>query len=262
MRFLADHTVPGIEEGDDTRFARAMRLPGGRADLTVFLDGATGVICTAKLESISDLSTLVARVRRLFDLDADSRAIDDALRRDAVLAPLVDATPGIRLPGVLDADETLIRALSGQQISVAAARTVSGRIARELGRDGLFPTPQVLAEHGREVLRGPESRIATIIGAAEALASGDLVLDLGMPASEFTARLTALRGIGEWTAGYLAMRVLGNPDVLLTSDLVIRQSADKLGMGSTARALAGRAARWAPWRSYASMHLWRARPRS
>ncbi|MDP3207745.1 MAG: AlkA N-terminal domain-containing protein, partial [Rhodoglobus sp.] len=262
MRFLADHAVPGVEAGDDTQFARAIRLPGGRAELAVVLDGSSGLICTAKLDSISDLSTLVARVRRLFDLDADSKAIDDALSRDAALTPLVAASPGIRLPGVLDADETLIRTLIGQQISVAAARTVSGRIAKELGSDGLFPTPLQLAEHGREVLRGPESRIATIVGVAEALAGGELVLDLGMPVGEFTAKLTAMPGIGEWTAGYLAMRVLGNPDVMLTSDLVIRQSAANLGMPTTARSLAAHAERWAPWRSYVSMHLWRARPRS
>ncbi len=261
MRFFADHAVPGVEHGDETRFTRAVRLPGGRADVTVQLDGTSGVICTARLESIADLSTLVARVRRLFDLDADSRAIDDALAIDPAFAGLVAATPGIRLPGVIDANEALIRTLIGQQISVAAARTVSGRIARELGSDGLFPSPEQLVERGREVLRGPESRISTIIGAATALANGDLALDLGMPVAEFTARLTALPGIGEWTAGYLAMRVLGNPDVMLTSDLVIRQSAEHLGMPSTARALASHAERWAPWRSYASMHLWRARPR-
>ncbi|MFM9876235.1 MAG: AlkA N-terminal domain-containing protein, partial [Rhodoglobus sp.] len=230
MRFFADHAVPGLESGDDQTFQRSVRLPGGTARLTVSLDGSAGVVCSASLESIADVATLVARVRRLFDLDADSHAIDSALAADAVLAPLVAVVPGIRLPGTLDAEEALIRTLVGQQISVAAARTVLGRIVTELGTDGLFPTAVELAEHGDEVLRGPVSRIATIVGAARALAAGDLVLDVGMPADEFAARLTALPGIGPWTAGYLAMRVLGNPDVLLTSDLVIRQSAAALGM--------------------------------
>jgi AraC family transcriptional regulator of adaptative response / DNA-3-methyladenine glycosylase II len=110
------------------------------------------------------------------------------------------------------------------------------------------------------VLRGPASRIATIVGVAEALASGDLTLDVATPIDEFEANLTRLPGVGPWTAGYLAMRVLGNPDVLLTSDLIILQSAAALGLPSSPKLLAAHAGRWAPWRSYAGMHLWRARP--
>ena len=106
----------------------------------------------------------------------------------------------------------------------------------------------------------PSTRIATILGAAEALASGELVLDVGMPVEELTARLTALPGIGPWTAGYLAMRVLGNPDIMLGTDLVMLQSAAALGLPGTTRGLTDHARRWAPWRSYAGLHLWRARP--
>jgi AraC family transcriptional regulator of adaptative response / DNA-3-methyladenine glycosylase II len=160
----------------------------------------------------------------------------------------------------MDADEALFRTLVGQQISVAAARTVLGNLTRDLGTDGLFPTAQQFAERGREVLRGPATRIATIVGTAEAIVSGELSLDLGMPADEFMARLEAMPGIGPRTAGYLAMRVLGNPDVLLTTDLVMLQSAAALGMPGTAKSLALHGARWAPWRSYAGLHLWRARP--
>lgn len=259
MRFFADHAVPGLETGDDTTFTRPVRLPGGVAQVRLSLDG-DGIACTARLESVGDVATLVARVRRLFDLDADSQAIDSALARDAVLAPLVGARPGIRLPGTVDADEALFRTLVGQQISVPAARTVLGTITRELGSDGLFPTPEQIAENGREVLRGPASRISTILGTAEAIAKGDLVLDLGMPVEEFIAQLVAMPGIGPWTAGYLAMRVLGNPDVLLASDLVMQQSAAALGLPGSSRGLEAHCARWAPWRSYAGLHLWRARP--
>ncbi len=260
MTFFADHSVDALETGDSTRFERAVRLPGGIGRVAIALDGESAVRCTVRLDSVADLSTLVARVRRLFDLDADSQAIDEALLSDGMLAPLVGARPGIRLPGVLDAEEALFRTLVGQQISVAAARTVLGRIVRELGSDGLFPSAAQLAEHGREVLRGPTSRVETIVGAAEAVVEGRLVLDVGMPAVDFTAQLTALPGIGPWTAGYLAMRVLGNPDTLLTTDLVILQSAAGLGLPATSRALAAHAHRWAPWRSYAGLHLWRARP--
>jgi AraC family transcriptional regulator of adaptative response / DNA-3-methyladenine glycosylase II len=264
LRFFADHAVPGLETsaiaGSSLSFERAVRLPHGLATVRLQLDGVSGILCTARLENVSDISTLVSRVRRMFDLDADSIAIDTALARDTTLAPLVAAAPGIRLPGSLDAEETLFRTLIGQQISVAAARTVLGRITAELGTDGLFPTATQLAEHGREVLRGPVSRVAAIIGVAEALASGELVLDVSTPVDEFTARLTSLPGVGPWTAGYLAMRVLGTPDVLLTSDLVIVQSAAALGLPGEPRGLANYGAAWAPWRSYAGLHLWRARP--
>ena len=260
LSFFAAHAVPGLEVANNETYQRSVRLPHGLATIRIELDGSQGIRCTARLESVADVATLVARVRRLFDLDADSVAIDEALAEDANLAPLVRAVPGIRLPGSLDAEETLFRTLIGQQISVAAARTVLGRLTEELGSDGLFPTAAALAERGREVLRGPASRINTIVGVAEALASGDLILDVSTPADEFTANLTRLPGVGPWTAGYLAMRVLGNPDVLLTSDLVILQSAAALGLPGTARGLAEYGQRWAPWRSYAALHLWRARP--
>ena len=145
----------------------------------------------------------------------------------------------------------------GQQISVVAARSVLGRLAGELSAlPGLFPTALEIAEHGAGSLRGPASRVKSVLGAARALADGSLRLDVGMPADEFTARLTALPGIGPWTAGYLAMRVLGNPDVLLSSDLVMLASAARLGLPSTVRGLSAHGLRLAPWRSYAGMHLW------
>ena len=259
MRFFADHAITGLERGDEQSFERSLRLPGGTATVRMTLDG-DAVVCAATLSSITDVGPLVARVRRLFDLDADSVAIDDALSRDAVLAPLVTARPGIRLPGTVDPDEALFRTLVGQQISVAAARTVLGTITRALGTDGQFPTAVQIAEGGREVLRGPASRIATIMGVADAIASGSLQLDVGMPAADFAARLTAMPGIGPWTAGYLTMRVLGNPDVLLTTDLVMLQSAAALGLPATPKGLASHGERWAPWRSYVGLHLWSARP--
>jgi AraC family transcriptional regulator of adaptative response / DNA-3-methyladenine glycosylase II len=265
MRFFADHAIEGLETGDETTFERSVRMPGGRAKVHIVLDGESGILCEAQLDNASDIDSLTARVRRMFDLDADSAAIDDALRRDAVLAPLVDALPGIRIPGSLDPEETLIRTLIGQQISVAAARTVLGRLTADLGTDGMFPTPSQIAERGHEALRGPATRIASIIGVAEALSTGALVLDAAMPVDvfkrdEFMGSLTALRGVGPWTAGYLAMRALGDTDILLTSDLIIMQSAIALGLPATPRALATHAQSWSPWRSYAGMHLWRARP--
>ena len=259
MRFFADHAITGVESVDDSVLHRMVRLPGGIAELELGLDGDAAIRCTVKLGSIADLATLVSRVRRLFDLDADSAAIDLALARDPQLEPLIGAVPGIRLPGSVDADETLFRTMVGQQISVAAASTVLARLSSELAEaPGLFPTAAQFAERGREVLRGPSTRVASIVAVAEAIAEGRLVLDVGMPTDELTARLTALPGIGPWTAGYLAMRVLGNPDVLLSSDLVMQASAGRLGLPSAVRGLEEHGRRWAPWRSYAGMHLWRA----
>jgi len=269
MRFFADHGVPGLESSDEHSFSRAVRLPHGVATVEITLDGSpggsdVGLNCTARLDDAADLDVLVAQLRRVFDLDADSREIDAALGGDPDLASAVAARPGVRMPGSLDLQESLFRTLIGQQISVKAARTVLGRIVAELGEGDaaagtrLFPSAATLAEHGREALRGPATRIATIVGVAEALASGALRLDEDMPVDEFTARLVALPGIGPWTAGYLAMRVLKSPDVLLTTDLVMLQSAARLGLPATARGLAEHGTRWAPWRSYAGMHLWRA----
>ena len=259
FRFFADHAIPGLEQGDLTRYERTLTLPGGPAEIVVVPDDTRpGVIVSARLRALADVPALVARVRRLFDLDADSVAIDASLSRDPVLAPLVEAVPGIRLAGSPDGEEALFRTLVGQQISVAAARTVLGRLVADLGA-GAFPSAQTIAEHGSEVLRGPATRIATILGAARAVAEGDLRLDVETPAAELRERLLALPGIGPWTADFLAMSVLGNPDILLSSDLVVRRSALDLGIAADERALRARGAAWAPWRSYATVHLWRAR---
>jgi AraC family transcriptional regulator of adaptative response / DNA-3-methyladenine glycosylase II len=261
FRFFADHAVAGIEDGDDTHYRRALELPGGRAELAVTPDlDRPGVLVSARLTALADVPALVARVRRMFDLDADSVAIDSALSSDPGLAPLVAAVPGIRIAGNVDGEEALFRTLIGQQISVAAARTVLGRLVADLGDGTRFPTAATIAEHGTEVLRGPASRIATILRAADAVASGELRLDVETPATELREKLVALPGIGPWTADYLTMRVLGNPDVLIASDLIVRRSAVTLGLAADERGLIRRGERWAPWRSYATIHLWRARP--
>lgn len=259
MRFFADHAIVGVETGDDTHFARRVRLPNGLAAIRLELDGPAGVILSAQVDSPLDVETLTEGVRRMLDLDADAPRIDSALSGDPALANLVVAAQGLRLPGTLDPAETLFRTLLGQQVSVASTRTVLGRISGELcGETGLFPTATQFAERGHEVLRGPAARVSAIIGVAEALASGSLTIDPRMPAAELTAHLVALPGVGPWTAGYLSMRVLGDPDVLLTSDLVMVKSAAALGIADSAKSLAAAGARWAPWRTYAGLHLWRA----
>ncbi|GAA4151065.1 AlkA N-terminal domain-containing protein [Leifsonia shinshuensis] len=272
LAFLGARAIAGMEtavtggDGIAPSYSRALRLPHGPAAIRLTLSGdadAPAVECEATLADMADLAPLVARVRRLLDLDADAEAIDTALAADPVLAPSVAAAPGIRVPGAVDPEEILFRALIGQQVSVAAARTALARLTDALGEPvaiggftRLFPTAQAIAEHGREVLRGPGKRIDAIVGAAAALADGSLAIDVGESRAELEARLIALPGIGAWTAGYVALRVLGSPDVLLTGDLALRQGAARLGLPAEARALAERGAAWSPWRSYAGMHLW------
>ncbi len=206
-------------------------------------------------------------MRRLFDLDADAVAIDTALATDPRLAASVAATPGIRVPGCLDPHELVFRALVGQQVSVKAARTALSRLAAELGdrADGpagaptvLFPTAGAIAAGGESVLRGPAARIRTIVDVARRLASGELVVAPERERGELAHDLLAVPGIGPWTAGYVAMRVTRAPDVLLTGDLALRNGAAALGLPADARSLDLEGRAWAPWRSYASMHLWRA----
>ncbi|GAA1514588.1 AlkA N-terminal domain-containing protein [Agromyces terreus] len=275
--WLAARTVAGVETtsiSDDGRpvFVRTLRLPGGPAlvELTPGDDAADpSILVRARLADLADLPPLVARVRRLFDLDADAVAIDASLASDPALAASVAAVPGMRVPGCLDPHELVFRALIGQQVSVAAARTALGRLAEALGERAvfaateasptvLFPTAAAIAEHGREVLRGPAARIRTILEVAARIAGGDLPVSADRERHDLEAQLLAIPGIGPWTAGYVAMRVTGAPDVLLTGDLALRNGAANLGLPRAPRELAALGLRWAPWRSYASMHLWRA----
>jgi AraC family transcriptional regulator of adaptative response / DNA-3-methyladenine glycosylase II len=266
LAFFGARAVGGVEEVDGAAYRRTLRLPRGPGTVELSFAAVRGshVVATLRLTDPRDLAPAVARLRRLLDLDADPVAVDAALAADPSLAPSVAAAPGIRLPGTVDPAETALRAVLGQQVSVAAARTAAARLAAALGEplpstlagDGpalLFPTVAAVAEHGAEVLTGPARRTATVVGLAGALARG-LAVDAGRDPAAFRADLTALPGIGPWTAGYLAMRVLGDPDELLPDDLAVRRGATALGIPD----LPHHAARWAPWRSYAALHLWRA----
>lgn len=268
LGFLGERAVHGMETYANGVYTRTLALPHGSATVALRAsDGSRPAIeCEAALDDVSDLAPLVERVRRLLDLDADAAAIDAALATDPALAQRVAACPGIRVPGSTDSSETLFRALIGQQVSVAAARTALGRLVDALGGVApgatgprrLFPTAEAIAVGGRTVLRGPAKRVAAIVTVAEALASGALTLDVGETRADLEARLVAMPGIGPWTAGYVAMRVLGSPDILLVDDLALRQGAGRLALPTERRSLAHRGVAWAPWRSYAGMHLWRA----
>lgn len=266
--WMSARAVDRAEVATPTSFARTLRLAGGPAWFQLRVDDAGRVRLRARLTNLRDLSTLVTRARRLFDLDADPLAIDEALSHRPELAPLVSALPGIRVPGAADPHEMLIRAMVGQQITVVAARTALTALTAELGEhvDGfegttrLFPSMAAIAERGAEVLRGPAARIRAIVGAAAALADGSLTLTAGDDAVEQRAALLAMPGIGPWTADYVRMRVIGDPDVVLPGDVAVRAGAAAAGIPSDPRALTGWAAHTAPWRSYLTAHLWRAVP--
>ncbi|MGI9064271.1 MAG: AlkA N-terminal domain-containing protein [Pseudonocardiaceae bacterium] len=262
--YLAGHALTGLEDASDG-YARALRLPHGPGTVRLHL-ADDRVDAALRLTDLRDLGTAVSRVRRLLDLDADPVAVDAALAADPALAPSVAQAPGIRVPGGVDGGEVLLRTVLSQQVSLAAARTAGSRLVAALGEplptpDGvvthLFPDPATVAERGGEVLTGPRRRIDAVRAVAAALADGSLQVDPGRDAAELRADLLAQPGIGPWTAAYVAMRVLGDPDVLLDTDLVARQGAALLGAPTDPAALRHHARRWAPWRSYAGSHLWR-----
>lgn len=261
--WMAARAVAGVEEARSDAFARHLRMPGGPAWFEVRQDGER-LRLRARVARLSDLAPLVSTARRLFDLDADPLAIDEALAAHPSLATLVARTPGIRVPGAADPHEMLIRAMIGQQITVVAARTALTALTEALGErtpEGLlFPTMTAIAEHGAEVLRGPAARIRAVTGAAAALADGSLTLTVGDDGAEQRAALLAMPGIGPWTADYVRMRVLGDPDILLPGDVALRAGAAAVGLPGEPKPLVAWAERSAPWRSYLSAHLWRAAP--
>jgi len=266
LAFLGPRATPGVEEVVGDTYRRSLRLPHGPA-IAELADDGVAVRCRLVLSDPRDLGPAVARLRRLLDLDADPVAVDDVLGRDPVLGRLVRAMPGRRAPGAVDGAELAIRAVLGQQISVVAARTIAGRLvaahgaplsAPSGGLTHVFPEPSRIAGAVDASLPMPAARRGTVRALAAALADGSLELDVGADREAVLRRLRALPGIGPWTAGYVALRALGDPDVLLSDDLGVRRAAGALGLPDNPSALRARAEAWRPWRSYATHHLWAA----
>nr|WP_281256939.1 AlkA N-terminal domain-containing protein [Kineococcus xinjiangensis] len=274
---LAATAVPGVEEWRDGAYRRTLRLPHGTGTATLRppAAGASTLSCRLVLADARDEGAAVARCRFLLDLDADPVAVDGALRADEVLRPLVDAVPGRRVPRTVDPAELLLRAVLGQQVSTAAARTHAARLVRAHGEEvvddeggltHLFPAPEALRALDPAALALPAARRATVLAvvaalcadgpSAGALGLGDATAGgAGEPAA-VRARLEALPGVGPWTAGVVAMRALGDPDAFLPGDLGVRQAARRLGLPEAPGALTRRAQGWRPWRAYAVQHLW------
>lgn len=257
---LAATAVPGVEEWRAGAYRRTLRLPCGPG-IAALAPRPDHIAATLHLSDPRDLTPAIGRCRRLLDLDADPVAVDAALAADPLLAPLVAAGAGRRVPRTVDADEFALRAVIGQQVSTAAACRQAARLVSRLGEpvgdpEGglthLFPTPDAVAGLADDDYRAPASRRATLTRLAAALASG--LLDLGPGGDRDAARvgLAALPGIGPWTVEMIALRALGDPDAFPATDLGVRRAAERLGEPRVTE----RSQRWRPWRAYATQYLW------
>jgi AraC family transcriptional regulator of adaptative response / DNA-3-methyladenine glycosylase II len=261
---LVATAVPGVEEWRDGAYRCTLRLPGGPGIAALRAEAdhvASGLILTDP----ADADHAVAVCRRILDLDADPSTVDPHLDRDPVLAPLVAAAPGRRVPGTAHPDEFALRAVLGQQVSTAAARTHAARLVTAYGEpvtdpDGglthLFPTPAALAEVDPSTLALPRARQEAFAGLVRALAAGRIDLSPGADPAAAASALAALPGIGPWTVGTIVMRALGGRDAFLPGDLGVRLAAGRLGLPSASGALVRRAEAWRPWRAYAVQHMW------
>lgn len=263
-QFLALRATPGVERVEEQSYARLIRTGAGHAEIQVQpVAGKDALRLRVRGAPSAALFQIATAARRVFDLSADPALVAAGLRSDPLLRPLVRRRPGIRIPGTWDAFECAVRAVLGQQVTVAAARTLAGRLvgrtgepvaAATAGLDRLFPTADVLAAANLDGLGLTGARIAALKSLARAVAEGRVAFD--RPAEEVVASLVQLPGIGEWTAQYIALRALGEPDAFLSADLVVRRMTATEGAPLTARELDRRAAAWRPWRGYAVMHLW------
>ncbi|MBB3040588.1 DNA-3-methyladenine glycosylase 2 [Nocardioides soli] len=269
LDFLALRAVPGVEAAGEGWYARTLVLPRGTGTVRLEVpdelesNRTAFVTATFALEDLRDTSAATERVRRLLDADCDPVAVADAFAGDPVIGPLVREWPGLRVPGHVDGHEIAVRAVLGQQVSVAGARTTAERLVAEHGRplarpvDGLthlFPDAATLAGLDPEDLPMPRARGRALIELCAALADGTIALDRGPDRDDVRRALLAIPGIGPWTADYVALRALGHPDVFLPTDVGIRNALRSLGRDPVEAV--GLAEGWRPWRSYAQMYLW------
>jgi AraC family transcriptional regulator of adaptative response / DNA-3-methyladenine glycosylase II len=262
---LAATAIPGIEEVRDGAYRRTLRLPHGPG-IVELTPTPEHVVCRARLTDLRDLTTAIARCRWLLDLDADPVAIDELFCGDSQLRPVVARAPGRRVPRCVDGAELAIRAVLGQQVSTAAARTHAARIVARHGESledehgtltHLFPEPEAL--HNVQ-LAMPATRKRTLAALIDALGGERLSLDPGCDRAEALAALSELPGFGPWTTQVIAMRALGDPDAFPVADLGVRRAAQALGLPASPGALSDRAERWRPWRAYAVQYLWSVTP--
>jgi AraC family transcriptional regulator, regulatory protein of adaptative response / DNA-3-methyladenine glycosylase II len=273
LSFLRARAIPGVEVVSSGRYARTIAFGDQRGILIVEPAGRNCLKATIRFPNLENLPAIIARVRRLFDLAADPLAIDAHLSRDPVLAPLVAARPGLRVPGAWDGFELAVRAILGQQITVPAAAKLLGKlvlsygeqisdpVALDQGMTHVFPTPQQLAGIDLTAIGMPKARRTALSALAAAAVADRLIFGPRRSLEEAIVQLRSLAGVGEWTAQYIAMRELREPDAFPAADIgLMRATSDESGVRPSPAALLARAERWRPWRAYAALHLWASEP--
>jgi AraC family transcriptional regulator of adaptative response / DNA-3-methyladenine glycosylase II len=268
LEFLRQRAIPGIERVADGSYSRTIELDGVQGLVSIRPAEGNALRARIRMAKISTLPVIIARLRRVFDLAADPLPISAHLATDPVLAPLVAKRPGLRVPGAWDGFELAIRAVLGQQITVAGAVRLAGRLvavhgepmtARDRGLTHVFPRPEALAAADLTTLGMPRSRAATISAVARAVMADANLFGANRGLDEALERLRAIRGVGEWTAQYIALRQLREPDAFPASDVgLMRALANDQGHRLAADELLARAEKWRPWRAYAAQHLWAA----
>jgi AraC family transcriptional regulator of adaptative response / DNA-3-methyladenine glycosylase II len=266
LSFLQLRAIPGIESVADGVYRRTIGLDGLQGMVSVRPVEANALQAAIRFPKLSSLPAIIARLRRVFDLAADPGAIHGQLARDPMLAPLIAARPGLRVPGAWDGFELAIRAVLGQQITVAAAIRLAGKLVASYGETlaesdrvltHVFPRPERLAAADLSTLGMPRSRAAALSAVAAAVVADPHIFSAGRSLEEAVAQLRLLPGIGEWTAQYIAMRQLREPDAFPAADIgLMRAMAETDGSRPTAAELLARAEQWRPWRAYAAQHLW------
>lgn len=267
--FLGVRAVPGVESWDGATYRRSLRLSHGNAVIAVSPGPAgpapNAVMCTLYLDNVADTQAAVQRCRRMLDLDADPETVETHFADDPILSTLIRKRPGLRSPGHPDGVELLTRAILGQQVSVKGARTLAARLVAAVGEplaaqvEGVthtFPSAVAIAGCTPSDFAMPGARAKALIHACGQLAEGNIVIDAGSDREEIVRQLESLPGIGPWTASYVALRALGDPDVFLPTDIGVRNALRLLGAESSPRHSARLAESWRPWRSYALHHLW------
>lgn len=269
LAFLRTRAIPGVEAVSHGRYARTIAIGDGRGVLMVEPADGYSLRVTVRFPEIRHLPAIIARVRRVFDLAADPVAIGAHLGEDTILAPLVAVRPGLRVPGAWDGFELAVRAILGQQISVSAATQLAGKlvaaygetlaedIVSEPGLTHVFPTPRQLAATDLGAVGMPKTRRSALLALAMAAVADPSIFGTCRTLEEAVARLRSLPGIGEWTAQYIAMRALREPDAFPAADIgLLRAMADRHGARPSPAELLAHAEHWRPWRAYAALHLW------
>lgn len=256
LDYFAARAIPGVEHVSATGYRRTIVVDGDPGVLEVLPGGDDHLLLRAHLPHWEDMIHVVQRARRIFNLDADIAAATEHLRADRTLQPLLRSRPGLRPAGTWDPFETGVRAIIGQQVSIAAATTVTGRLVAvcgtsvpgltELGLTHTFPTPETLADHDFDGVGLTKARAAAIRSFAGAVADDTVRLDRSVPLDTFVESVAALPGLGPWTAQYLALR-LGEADAFPATDLALERTVAELGASPEA---------WRPWRAHAAVHLW------